>query len=379
MRKAAVALWLLCVACGDGGLPVQPQAPRPADPSPAAPPPNGSAVVGIELAGPESIDPGQSAQFTATVRLRDGSTQRDANLLWVFSNSLVRVDGSGLATAGNENGEGIIRARLNLSTGGFIDGAQTVLVLARGTYRVAGRITEQDFSNAPIVGARVELTTDPRVSAMTDADGRYRLYGVPDGGEVRVSRDGYQPSTQRLQITQHATHDVQLPLAGARLDLAGAYVLTVDVDCATSTPVRPPELRRRSYAAVIRQNGSRLDVVLTESSRFRVNSTGRGDRFTGRADAAGATFELQSFFSYFFPYDPSTYPDVLERVSDGTFLEIDGTAVTKKTATGLAGELHGFAAHYSSGFPTHPPGMNGGTLGTCYSPAHRFTLTRDGR
>ena len=114
---------------------------------------------------------------------------------------------------------------------------------------------------------------------------------MPGIADIRVTRDGYQPHVQRFQLAEHATQNFQLALSGMRLDLAGPYTLAIDVACSTSTPV-PAELRHRSYAASLTQSGPTVEVVLTESSRFRVNSARRGDRFSGRVDAAGATFNL---------------------------------------------------------------------------------------
>ena len=346
---------------------------------PPSPPPTPSqpAVVAVEIAGPDSISPGQSAQFTGTSLFSDGTRQPVTNHQWVFSNQLVRVDALGVATAGQENGEGIIRVRVTTSSG-WMDGAKTILVLPERSYRVVGRVTEEETPTRSIVGARVEVVGDSRVAAVTDSDGEYRLYGVRPGTEIRVTRDGYRTHVERVESAEHTTRNVQLALSGARLDLSGSYILAIGVECGnTSTPVRPPELRHRSYAALLTQTGSVIDVVLTESERFRINALGRGNHFTGHADAAGATFYLQSFWPYFYPYDPSTYPDLLERVPDGTFLQINGTAVTRSTPDGLAGALMGGVEHYSSGFPQVPPG--GSSLGFCWatgSPPHRVTLTR---
>ena len=182
------------------------------------------------------------------------------------------------------------------------------MVLPDGTYRMVGVVTENVQPTTPIVGARVEVTGGTPLAAITDWDGRYRLYGVPGTADIRVTRDGYQPHVQRLQLTEHVTQNFQLALSGMRLDLAGPYTLAIDVTC---VPPRHPcaaDLRHRSYAAFLTQSGSTLEVVLTESSRFRVNSAGRGDRFSGRVDAAGATFNLEDFFFQYYFYGPMFLP-----------------------------------------------------------------------
>jgi hypothetical protein len=170
-----------------------------------------------------------------------------------------------------------------------------------------------------------------------------------------VTRDGYQPLVQRLQLAEHVTQNFQLALSGTRLDLAGPYTLAIDVTCATSRAI-PADLRQRSYAAFLTQSGSTLEVVLTESSRFRVNSAGRGDRFSGRVDAAGATFNLEGFSASYYYYGPlspsSEYANVVERLSNGTFLVVDGTALTRGSRAGLSGDLWGFVSQYDSRWPS---------------------------
>lgn len=334
-------------------------------------------VVSVEISGPASIPPGQSAQFTAISRLSDGTSQTATTVRWSSHTGLLRVDASGLATARQQTGDDILSAEVTSSgPGGVIRGSREILVLPEGTYRMVGVVTENGPPPTPIVGARVEVTSGPPVVAVTDWDGRYRLYGVPGTADIRVTRDGYQPHVQSFQLAEHVTQNFQLALSGMRLDLAGPYTLAIEVACSTSTPVAA-DLRHRSYAAFLTQRGSTLEVVLTESSRFRVNSAGRGDRFSGRVDAAGATFNLRGPSWYYFPYDPSTdYPNVVERLSSGTFLTLDGTALTRGSPAGLSGDLRGGVSHWSSTFPTafalFSPGC---CFGTCYSPAHRFTLT----
>jgi hypothetical protein len=225
----------------------------------------------------------------------------------------------------------------------------------------------------PIFGARVEVVGGtPVVATTTDPDGRYRLYGVPRIADIRVTRDGYGPYVQSVQLVEHATQNFQLALSGTRLDLAGPYTLAIDAACATSTPV-PADLRHRIYPASMTQSGSTLEVVLEEPSRFRINAARRGDRFTGRVDAAGATFSLgDNFYPYYGPsYDPLTYPTIVERLSNGTFLGMDGTARTTGSRRGLSGNLQGFLLQYDSTFPSIPLRL----LGSCYSTTHRFTLT----
>jgi hypothetical protein len=232
---------------------------------------------------------------------------------------------------------------------------------------VVGVVTEQAPPMTPVFGARVEVAG--MAAAVTDYEGRYRLLGVPAAADVRVTRDGYQPLVQGLRLHGHATQNFHLALSGMRLDLGGPYTLTIDTTC--ETPL-PPDIRQRRYAAFLTQNGPKVDVVLTESERFTLNAVGRGDRFSGRVDAAGATFDVgQGFYAYYGRYDPHDYPNVVERLPDGYILTVDGTAVTRGSAAGLSGDLQGFVTSYASGFPFSPQVSR-----SCYSLNHRFTLMR---
>jgi hypothetical protein len=358
----------LTAACDNG-----PQ--RVAGPSANAQP----VVVSVEISGPDSIPPGQSAQFTAIAHLSDG-TRQTANGRWSSNTTMVRIDASGLAAAGQLTGEGTLSVEVtSIGTAPEFQGAhgalrssREILILPEGTYRMVGKVTEDLTPAVPIFGARLEVTGGTLVVATSDPDGRYRLYGVPPIAHIRVTRDGYQPHVQTVHLTEHMTQDFHLELSGTRLDLAGPYTLAIDAACSTSTPVAA-DLRHRSYAASVTQSGSTVEVVLSESSRFRINPARRGDRFTGRADAEGATFTLgENFYPYYGPsYDPLTYPTVVERLSNGTFLGIDGTARTTGSRGGLSGNLQGFLLEYDSTFPSIPLRL----LGSCYSTMHRFTLT----
>src|SRR6266542_485202 len=69
---------------------------------------------------------------------------------------------------------------------------------------VTGRVTER-LSAAPVPGARVEVV-GAKLSATTDADGRYRLGGVAEGkARIRVARLGFKPVEDSVTVTSNST------------------------------------------------------------------------------------------------------------------------------------------------------------------------------
>jgi hypothetical protein len=151
---------------------------------------------------------------------------------------------------------------------------------------------------------------------------------------------------------------VTLTLAQPRPSIAGTYVLSIgSPQCEGASPLAPlaEELRQRTYTAVLTQDNARVTVVLGGRDFA-------SDRFSGNVTATGATFELSEGDYY-------SWQDVIERLSNGTFLVITGRAVTTLTESGLAGTLNGSLVNLQN-FP-------GSTVaGRCVSGRHAFTLTR---
>jgi carboxypeptidase family protein len=325
---ATMTLVALLVACGypDSRIPTSPGAPS---------------ISSLEISGPASVAPGQSAQFSVTIRLSDGtrkSASPDTKVKWqACCLSFVRVDASGLVTAPQQVGDTTLTAEVS-TAGGVRRSTKEVSILPDGTYRMVGVVNDAEFPAVPIAGARVEVTPGP-VVATTDFGGQYRLYGVPAEADVRVTRDGYAPIVQSLRLTAHVTRNFQLAADGQRLNLTGKYTLAIDVNgCQSSRPVTP-DLQHRRYEAVLTQQGPTVDVTLTEP-RFRLNSVGRGNRFSGTVDSAGATFTLRGYAGdyYYYHYGSEDYPDLMEQLPDGTILNAYGKVVATASAGVLSGQ-----------------------------------------
>jgi TonB-linked SusC/RagA family outer membrane protein len=90
---------------------------------------------------------------------------------------------------------------------------------------VAGQVIDAQ-SAQPVTGAQVTIP-GTEIGILTDANGRYRLTGVPTGPvEVRVRLIGYSPSSQTVTVEagQTATANFELTLSAVELE-----ELTVDV------------------------------------------------------------------------------------------------------------------------------------------------------
>ena len=112
-------------------------------------------------------------------------------------------------------------------------------------------------------------------------------------------------------------------------------------------------------------------MVLTEP-RYRLNSIGRGNRFSGRLQGGGVLFTLESSSDYSYPsYGPTAYPSLAERLDDNTYLVIAGSALTSGSSSGLTGTItDGSMTQWDSRFPNF-----GRLLGSCFSSNIQFKVT----
>ena len=309
------------------------------DPLPGGP---SDGVMSVEIQGPASLAPGQSAQYAVIEHLMNGSTRALPFATWASSDSsLVEVTSSGVATAHSRVGEVLLSVTTTRSA------PKEVLVLPANTFRLVGTVT--DTRGVAIPNARVEVIGGP--SATADSNGAYRLYGVPPEADVRVTTDGYRTIEQHMQLTSHTSFNFRMALG---VELSGHYTLTLEAGSSCTVPLAA-ELRRRSYDATVTQNGTRLEVVLTEP-RFVILADNNG-RFSGTVTATGATFVIEGGWT--------SGNNLMEQLTDGSVLEIYGTAHATESSGVLSGSLSGWFSHYR---------WVGPYLGEC--DASRFTLSR---
>ena len=330
--------------------------------------PLSSSFTGIAVVGPDSVAPGQSVQLFANLSQANGPVKTATSLpglVWRSSNnSLMSVSPSGLVTASpSARGEAVITAEVTELPG--VRGAREVAAQPEGTYRIVGVVHETGAPTFPIVGARVEVVPGSNATE-TDATGQYRLFGVPPDANIRITARGYETLDAPLALTANVTRNFELNLDGPRLSLDGAYTVSVDASpCNLAS-----SLQRRSYDAVLTTTGTVIDVVLTEP-RFRVNSSGRGNRFAGHlTDGGRATFLLEEY-----GWPDYQYPSIAENLTDNTVLTFHGFVTAIVTVNGLVGTLSGDMHHYDSQFPTNEGFPLSGWLGGCSAENIQFRIT----
>jgi hypothetical protein len=329
-------------------------------------------ALSLELLGPATIPPGETAQFKVVEHLSDGTTlDLTTSAKWSVSGSALAVEG-GLVTA-RTAGEGTLTAALTLPTR-YLSATKGIIAVPAGTYRLIGQVTELPVPGGPVVGARVEVTSGSGrgLLAITGDDGRYRLYGVGAETTVRISKDGYVPQDRDVLVTDHQQLDAALALEQQRPGIEGKYLLTIAAasECRTKLP---EEARSRTYAADISQLGNQLTAKLSGGS-FVLSRAGAGSRFTGRLEPSGIVFSLTDMDWYYYGFG-GPYGDIVEQLNPMTQLLVQGkVAVPLPPAT--AGTLDGSIIVYSG--DDVRSGSRRGTSIWCTSKTHRFSLVPGG-
>lgn len=347
-RLLLASVAAIAVACG-------PSAPTPI-PSPT---PNVT-VSTLSVTGPATLAPGATAQFSASARMSDGSTQDyTTKVTWRSANvSMLTITSVGQAT-GQANGETQVQAILPV-----LRATANVIVIPAGTYRLAGTVTE---SGLPVSKATVAVTSGigTGLSVQTDFGGAYRIYGVAGQIEITVTKDGYTPVVEPLLVDTMSVADVAVVQTNAR-HLAGTYALTITANsgCSAYSPAvsLPDELKQRHYGATITENGPAFRVDLSGADFLVKNGLGNG--FSGRIEPGQITFSLGD--GYYTPY-----PDIIESLGDGRILMVTGDGTLTPSGTDIVGSMSGGVV-----VGKLPLWTNGFASSECYSNSVQFAFTK---
>jgi hypothetical protein len=347
----ALGLGLASVGCDDQG-------------SPASPSAGGQSVTRIQIVGPESVDPGKTAQLGVTATLADGTTHDvSRQVTWQSSNPELLIVSSGLVTASYQFGEAQITARYpgaaNASAG---VASRSLLVLPAGTFRLKGLVKSD---GAPVDGATIEIAGDTAAAAVSTA-GTFVAYGIAGNVEITVSKDGFVPQARRVTVSAHQSDGVDFELLPS---IEGTYTLRL-VAAAECRAGLPDDARERTYLAKIAQSGPNLDVTLTGAT-LDSDWFGRGfaNAFRGAVEAGRVSLSLPRSRGIGTILDNLTGSDDLPR-----YLAVFGSVTTTRTPDGYSGALVGTFQMMTAGDWWSSPLSSSG--GSCTSFAHQFTLSR---
>ena len=331
------SLWLIAlavsvglvvtIACGNSS-----NAPTKPSPAPTTPTPTPS-IVRIEVGGPDSVEPGASAQLTVTAIRSNGAAEDvTAQATWLSGNSSVaEISATGVVT-GHARGEASITARFQSRSA-----TRTIIVLPNGTFKLGGTVTD---SGLPLEGVTIAVIqgTGEGLTATTGPTGGYALYGVAGNVRIHAKKDGYLNHIEDVAVTAHRNLDIQMALDGPRRDLTGSYVLTITGQC---TPPLVRDAGNRTYRANVSQSGGRLSVELSGADFIVTN--GRGNHFNGFVQSDKVIFQIGDASYYYYYYYGSGQFDIVERFPP-TALVIQGSVTATNGAAGISGTLDGTIA-----------------------------------
>ena len=375
--QRSVILLTLALGCVAYGCKSEP-ATAPTSSQPKGPP----QVVDIDIVGPGTpkqypnsgpayvVAPGETAQFRAIAKFDDGSSQDvTGDVTWRSSNyNFLSAAGSGLFTGQKPGIATVIAERPSFTR--YLP-VEYVIVLAPDTYIVAGQVFESRDPLAAVDGAWVTVTTGPGQGQISATDGGrgYRLYGLTGPTTLRVTKDGYRTQELHVTISDHQLLDVDLPLLAPRVDVSGAYTLTVTAadECTIGRGDQhvTEEARERRYAAFVTQNGPKVSVELSGAVFAAPMPT--DSRIPGTVEPGRVLFDL-----FWWAWDFGV-PYIVEKMPSGETLVVSGWAETTIAPRGLIGTLNGTFGVAPAGVT---PGVGVASTASCLSNAHRFALSR---
>ena len=362
---SAAALGLAAILAACDKPPTRPS-PGPTAPGPGPTAPAPLSLTRLELDGPASVPPGETAQYTATAFYSDGSSRNVSDEAAWQAGLPLSISTTGLAS-GHNPGENYVLVMFSGQSA-----TKKVMVIKPGTYRLSGAVRDAGLL---VHGAEVAVSTGPAEGLSTIATaGFYHLYGVFGEAEIRVRRPGYQEQKPRIVVTAHQNLDFDLVPSTPRDRVGGTWTLTVTAadEC---RPALPDELMQRRYTAVLQQDGVNQDgprvTATLEGATFYASGNQTFNAFKGTLQPDRLTFHLATAFyddGYFgISWNPES---VLEQLSAGPiFLGVSGSVVLNASGNRRTGLLQGTLATFS-GLPR--PKL----LQSCDSSRHRFELTR---
>ncbi len=268
----AVTSALLAARCINGS-PVTPTQAQP--PTPPAPTVTAVVVTG----GGGTANPGQTAQFTASASLSDGTTETvTQQATWESGNPGVAAVSPGGMVSYAAVGDADIRATYRSVTGTT---RVTVTAAPVPRFPLSGLVTDA-ATRRQVANARVEVVDgqDAGRSATTGGDGVYAIADLIEGTiRIRVTHPDYETVQQPAAVSGPTRVDVALPPRVRISDFYGTYGVGLQVVQQTcESPVAPASSGQLSFDG--NSDGTDVTIRLFERGATR---TYRG---TIRADGS---------------------------------------------------------------------------------------------
>ena len=321
------------------------------------------------LGGPSSyfVAPGETVRFRALEKSANRSARDVTNEVeWRSDNFNVSVV-AGLVT-GQQVGPGTLRVHRSGTGVGTHAG---VIVIPPSTYVVGGRVSESTDPLVDVDAPLVLVTSGLAQGQSTVAFGSYRLYGLAGQTTLRVTRDGYQTQEQTIDVTDHQRLDIELQLLAPRPDVSGQYTWTMTA-AGTCEGLRtegtlPEEAKQRRYTASVTQRGPELSVKVSGADFMAPMPADRVVR--GRIESGRVMFYLW-WGDAWWDFGP---PQIVERLSTGETLVLDGSAQATISERRMAGVFDGGFYVYPRGVS---PAVGTAPAASCSSSRHQFVMSR---
>ena len=322
------------------------------------------------LGGPSSyfVAPGETVRFRALEKSANGSARDVTNEVeWRSDNLNVSVV-AGLVT-GHQVGPGTLRVHRSGTGMGTSAG---VIVIPTGTYVVGGRVIESTDPLVYVDAPQVLVTSGLGQGQSTVAYGSsYRLYGLAGQTTLRVTKEGYRTQEQTIDVTDHQPLDIALQLLAPRPDVSGEYTWTMTAAGACeglhTEGTLPEEAKQRRYMASVTQRGPELSVKLSGADFIAPMPADRVVR--GRIESGRVVFYLW-WGDAWWDIGP---PQIVEKLSTGETLVLDGSAQASISERRMAGVFDGGFYVYPRGVS---PAVGTAPAASCYSSQHQFVMSR---
>lgn len=224
--------------------------------------------------------------------------------------------------------------------------------------------TWSDASTRDVTASAQWISSNPLVLSVNAG-----LANTLAGGEVGLT----------AQVDQLTSQPKSVRVMPSMPEWDGVYTLTVGGGNCIASSALPPESRRRTYIARVRQVSLNLNVTVANVGEFAGQIFNPQVRFdfafyeaAGRrlqsASATAASPAIRPVSYRKFAY-PSTMFSFLERLSDGNRLAVKGVAITTMSPSGFTGTLNGALSLYEP--------ARWLLITECSSSSHEFTLVRN--